>query len=507
FSPGFVLAAEPAPKLLDPGTPPAREALGRPGPGALVPPPPVGANAPDEEAERTYRNTLQWLRRGQNYARVIDLMESLVSRYPRTAKYWEASGIARVGLALETASVALPDTGGVARSNARYRIAPKDLFEGGVEQIEKAILLQPNVPDFHHSLGWAHLANTRMGLNEASAKSRERAKEAFEAALRLMPRETTYWQSLGDFYRLNPELKRFNPPVDTLTNALTTSNADSSPGATDMLTESKGMPAAAPVPEKSSTPPNPAGDAALPPAIRIFRSISASRPRDAGIHFLLYGQYLTHGDAKKALSELQLAERNDPSNALYPFLRASHSLEPERGGEEAAVGGEQAALDAVRRAQSSPSFDPAPYRPAYPPLLAPALQRALGDSLTPETLNLYDRLSTLAQRLVALGRRWEENGYPAEAEDLYFHVMEMGERMVNSAMSVRNRYLLRLPELSTGLKAQEAALSALRALYARYVMAERTPWLQQQQQNLDRIRQILSQATDTQTADTQTSMP
>ena len=67
---------------------------------------------------------------------------------------------------------------------------------------------------------------------------------------------------------------------------------------------------------------------------------------------------------------------------------------------------------------------------------------------------------------------------------------------MDSALEPRTRSVLHLPELSAGLKAQEGALSSLRSLYAKYSLTDRLPWLQQQQLNLDEIRQNISQATD-----------
>jgi tetratricopeptide (TPR) repeat protein len=401
-----------------------------------------------------------------------------------------------------------------------------------VEQIERAIRLQPDVPDYPLSLGWAHLANARIGVNENVLESREEARKAFEAALRLLPNEFTYWQALADYHRLTPGARKPaalvspRPREDNSADgdrsdaalapealaagegaAGETEGRGSSVGAaaldapTGDGTESPATPEA--TPDASVAPASPPAAAPeIPHAIQIYRRLSAARPRDAGLHFILYGQYLKDGNEDEALEELQAAWQVDPSNALYPYLLASHYFEREAQGPAEGEGlpdvdWQGYALDAVQRAGNAPSFVPSPYRPAYPPLLAPALGRALGDTLTPETLSLYDRLSALAQRLNTAGSGWVDGGYPDAAEQIFYDALVLGDRMVNSAMGARDQYLLHLPELSAGLRIQEGALGQLRALYHRYALADRLPWLQQKQLELDSVRQILSRATDT----------
>lgn len=484
--------------------------------GLASPVPAPRRAAPDADAEKTYKGAIQLLQKGRLYERVIRSMDPLLGRYPEESRFWEASGVARVALALEVAAEALPDAAVPnRRPDPLRRVPPGELFEGGVEQIETAIKLQPNVPEYYQSLGWAHLANTRLGLNENVLQSREEARRAFEGALRLLPNEFTYWQALADYHRLLPGPRTsasFPPPPQERVN----------PGGDPLSEPLSGMPPATPpdeTPSESATearaggieepppplrePPPPLTETEAPYGLRIYERLSAARPRDAGLHFVLYEQHLKHGREEDALRELQLAEQADPANALYPYLLAYHRFggdeesglaqaDPSQDEEESGL----EALQAVQRAQYASSFDPSPYRPAYPPFLAPALRVALGDSLTPETLKLYDRLAALAQRLQVLGSRWLDAGFPADAEELYYNALFLGERLVNSAMSARDRYLLHLPELSAGLKIQEGALNQLRSLYHRYALADRLPWLQQKQLDLDSLRQILSRATE-----------
>ena len=140
-------------------------------------------------------------------------------------------------------------------------------------------------------------------------------------------------------------------------------------------------------------------------------------------------------------------------------------------------------------AAAASGFDLSPYRPAYPLPLAPALRRALGDSLTPGTLGLYDRLKTLATRVVEQGNARQQVGDPAGAEQLYTAAYALGQRLTGSAMAASDRYLLHLPELTAAIAIQGTALSALRTLYDKYAMTDRLQAIRQSELALDGLRQ------------------
>ena len=467
-------AAEPAP-------PPPPES---PNPAASRPSPTVdpsvfaSTDPPDPKAEQAYKNALQMLRRGRSYASVIASMEPLVTRHPFEPRYKEALGVARAALALERWTETLPDAAPRRRARPDEGPPPQQLLAQGIQLIEEATRLQPNVPEYFHTLGWIHLANTRAGIDRNVQSSRKRALEAFQSALRLNPGAATYWQALGDLYRLNPDLQN-----------VTASPAKAEPSAAAKAGEK-------PASDAAKTAPAP-----LPPGIEAYRRVSTARPRDPGIHFLLYEAHLKRRDANRALESLKLAQRYDRGNAMPLYLLAAYYYDrsDETKGSDSDTDWEAYAVDAVNQANAANGFLPVSYRPGFPPLLAPILRRALGDSLTPGTLELYDRLKSLSQRLIRAGDASQAAGDPAGAEAFYLSSHTLGGRLIGAAMNAQDRYLLHLPELSAGLTVQESALSALRSLYDKYAMMDRLPWMQQQQFDLDRVRQIVSQGAETAT--------
>jgi tetratricopeptide (TPR) repeat protein len=420
---------------------------------------------PDAVSDQTYLQAMERLRRGREYPQATASLQTLVAAYPSEAKYREALGAALVSQTLlETAASDSAEGPNPAASRR---------FSDGLSQIEAAVRLQPAVPDFSLTLGWAHLANARLGLTPDSEKSRDRALKAFNEAVRLNPQEFTYWQSLGDYYRLLPSIP--------------------APGSN---------PADIPGP-RSAASTDPA--VKLSPAssfstreIDIFNRLSRLYPQSSGFHYLLYTLYSRAGQASSALKELQSALRYNRSNAALYYLLASVYLDQADKAREdgTASQGEERAYDALMQAQNAANFSVQLYRPAYPPILAPTLQTALGDSLMSETLEIYDRLAILSDKILLRGRNSLTDGDPWSAESADLVSLNLGERLSSAAMGAPGEALKRLPELSSGLKIQEGALAALRSLYEQYNAVEKIPWLSSRRAALDQLRQYVSQGVE-----------
>jgi tetratricopeptide (TPR) repeat protein len=427
------------------------------------------AETGDAASEAVFRSAKQTLERGKLYPEVVNSLEELTRKYPASTKYNAALGIAYVCEALSAWSEILPDS-----PEARVRLTdgplPVELWGRGMMRLNALTHLHPDSPDYRFLIGWAYLANSRAGIDGDAEKSRKNALDAFQAAIRLNPTEPTYYQALGDYYRLNPE-----KPAEPSNAEVATTGDNASVGELKF-------------------------DAKMPPspAVAAYRKVSQARPRDAGLHFILYQLYDKAGDADHALEELRLACRYDRSNAapFYLLAQLEWSLSDKATDSSKKAAWHEAAIQALRDAMSAPKFDLAAYHPDYPLLMAPALQTALGDSLTPETLEIHDRLKELAKRIITEGDLRQSAGDPGGSEEFYNSVFALGQRLTDAALGATRRYLLRLPEMTAGLTAQESALNALRALYEKYSMEDRLAELRQRRIALDQIRQLAARGAD-----------
>ncbi len=425
-------------------------------------------------ADRAYHAALQRLTQTGEVTAAL-AMKPWLQRFPQEPRYHELYGAALVSRALAAAT-------GEHQAGEGARAA---LFREGLEQMEEAARLQPEVPDYLITVGWACLADARLGITPDAPKRATRAKDAFEAAVKANPQAFTYWQSLADALRLAPvPPAATSPAMGSGKPAAPPENASSPPPA---LSESASSPPPAPPP--------------IPREMSIYARLSASAPRDAGLHLLLYSWRLRREEREDAWRELRLAQQSQPGNGALLYLLAEAYLDRADRARDAnqlsrSDDEEDRAYSALEQAQRAAGFNLHVYQPAWPDVLSRALQIALGDSLTPEALELYRRLDALAQKIALRGANSLADGDPWGAEAAHFAAFNLGAKLVNAAWNARDRSVIHLPELSGGMKIEERALAALRSLYETYGPTDRLPWVQNQQAQLVEVRRAVSEAVD-----------
>jgi tetratricopeptide (TPR) repeat protein len=426
----------------------------------------AGGDGDSQRAKALYQSAVHHLESGRWYARAVALLEEAVRLDPGNTDYREALGCAYAARALDLLLLSLSGGVGGTRADRQALVASSDiaqitgpLVKRAVEELDAAISVAPDVAGYHHTLGWIYLADAREGLS-GDAEAGAQAEQQFLEAVRLNPGVARYRRSLGDLYRLMPNL----------------------PGA-------KGKPAAA----ASTAPSTPVN-----PALKMYSDAATLDPSDPGLWFMLYtyhAQGSSQADAAQAQADLQRAWRLDPTNSLYRYLTAwlltkqadEADLPPDQ--KDALLS--QALLE-VQAANNMPDLRVAVYTPAFPRSIAWPLGQLMGATELNLSQPVNNAFRDIGRRFISLGGDLERDGSLNDAAVVYEAVLAMGNRLAAAASAMDGGPGSNLVQLSTGLAIQQTALRPLTELYLRYGAPQQVLAAQQKQRELDYMAQLLS---------------